>query len=84
MPGESAILKGRSNILPSVELYVELLQLDLLSPLPTVKALIREAWTHRLREKDRLVGTLPYALKVAEELQFRDLQGDLYYLQLRD
>ncbi|KAJ7504829.1 hypothetical protein B0H11DRAFT_1979538 [Mycena galericulata] len=61
------------------ELYVALLQL--LSPMPMVKNLIRQVWVNRLRRMQPSVQ-LSFALNVVDTLQFRELLGDLYYLQL--
>ncbi|KAJ7167039.1 hypothetical protein C8R46DRAFT_899738 [Mycena filopes] len=63
------------------ELYVALLELDLLSPQPAVKDLIRSRWIRRL--KDDPTMSLVAALDAADKLQSRALLGDLYYLQLQ-
>ncbi|KAJ7504814.1 hypothetical protein B0H11DRAFT_1979478 [Mycena galericulata] len=63
------------------ELYVALLQLHLLSPMPMVKNLIRQVWVNRLRRKHPSVQ-LSFALNVVDTLQFRELLGDVYYIQL--
>lgn len=64
------------------DLYVQLLELDVLCPLPGVKALIRKLWAKRLRDNDPALR-LAEALDMAEATGFRDLLGDLYYLQLQ-
>ncbi|KAJ7124215.1 hypothetical protein C8R44DRAFT_852194 [Mycena epipterygia] len=63
-------------------LYVRLLELDRLCPLAAVKASIRKSWVKRLRDNDPSLR-LAYALDKADKLGFRDLLGDLYYLQLQ-
>ncbi|KAJ7167092.1 hypothetical protein C8R46DRAFT_1219470 [Mycena filopes] len=63
------------------EVYIALLELDLLSPQPAVKDLIRSRWIRRLKDDPTL--SLVAALDAAEKLQYRALLGDLYYLQLK-
>ncbi|KAJ7173269.1 hypothetical protein C8R46DRAFT_1347998 [Mycena filopes] len=65
----------------AVDVYVALLRLDLLSPMPTVKSYVRKHWADRLRESDPALS-LAEALDTAEEVGFRRFLGDLYYLQL--
>ncbi|KAJ7827387.1 hypothetical protein B0H13DRAFT_2119673 [Mycena leptocephala] len=64
------------------ELYVALLEMDQLCRLPGVKPAIRKRWVSRLRHDDPAL-TLAHALDAADHLRFRDLQGDLYHLQLQ-
>ncbi|KAJ7149467.1 hypothetical protein C8R43DRAFT_887923 [Mycena crocata] len=66
----------------AVDLYVTLLRMHSLHSLLWVKKQIRRYWVSRLRKNETSV-TMAHALDIAEELQFRDLQGDLYYLQLQ-
>ncbi|KAJ7734183.1 hypothetical protein DFH07DRAFT_967726 [Mycena maculata] len=63
------------------EMYVSLLALHLLSPMPTVKTLIRTTWISRLRHKEPSVKLL-YALNAVDALQYRELLGEVYYRQL--
>ncbi|KAJ7023640.1 hypothetical protein C8F04DRAFT_1095352 [Mycena alexandri] len=67
----------------AVDVYVALLKLDLLSPMPTVKSHIRKHWIDRLREGGDKTMTIAHALDTADEIGFRRLLGDLYFLQLQ-
>ncbi|KAJ6550062.1 hypothetical protein B0H19DRAFT_1264925 [Mycena capillaripes] len=64
------------------ELYVALLEVDLLFPLSGVKASIRKRWVDRLRKRGPQLKLIQ-ALDAADRLRFRALQGDVYYLQLQ-
>ncbi|KAJ7662831.1 hypothetical protein DFH06DRAFT_1296378 [Mycena polygramma] len=64
------------------ELYIALLELDRLCPLPPVKGTIQRRWVSRLTANEPDLS-LVRALDVANQLGFRSLQGDLYYLQLQ-
>ncbi|KAJ6499481.1 hypothetical protein DFH09DRAFT_1376034 [Mycena vulgaris] len=64
------------------EVYVALLELDLLCLMPPVKAAVRTQWVARIRNDDPAV-TPTYALDTADKFHFRALQGDVYYIQLQ-
>ncbi|KAJ6533905.1 hypothetical protein DFH09DRAFT_1325556 [Mycena vulgaris] len=64
------------------EVCLTLLELDLLCPMPPVKAAVRTQWVARIRNDDPAV-TLTYALETADKFLIWALQGDVYYIQLQ-